>query len=122
MFGFGIFQAMNVCPKHCKMQFSMRIMNFGLVLSAFGELLLLTEKGRIILRPTPEQWIRDSLQQLQTNEAPLSNEIAVLSRQLKLEHQDPADRFIAATAIHLNLILATVDERLTKAFWLKTLS
>ena len=86
------------------------------------EALLLAEKGRIILKPTPEEWIQDSLQELKTKEAPLSNEIAILSRQLNLEHQDPADRFIAATAIHLNLILATVDNRLTKASWLKTLS
>ena len=86
------------------------------------ETLLLAEKGRIVLKPTPEEWIQDSLEELKTKEAPLSNEIAILSRQLKLEHQDPADRFIAATAIHLNLILATVDNRLTKASWLKTLS
>jgi PIN domain nuclease of toxin-antitoxin system len=86
------------------------------------ETLLLAEKGRIILKPTPEDWIQNSLQQLNTQEAPLSNEIAILSRQLNLDHQDPADRFIAATAIHLDLILATVDNRLTNANWLKTLS
>ncbi len=86
------------------------------------EALLLAEKGRIVLNPTPEEWIQDSLQELNTKEAPLSTEIAILSRQLKLEHQDPAARFIAATAIHLDLILATVDNRLTKASWLKTLS
>jgi PIN domain nuclease of toxin-antitoxin system len=56
------------------------------------ETLLLAEKGRIVLKPTPEDWIQDSLQKLNTQEAPLSNEIALLSRQLTLEHQDPADR------------------------------
>ncbi|MEN9520944.1 MAG: hypothetical protein RLZZ381_3532 [Cyanobacteriota bacterium] len=86
------------------------------------EALLLEEKGRIVLKPTPEEWVQNSLQKLNTKEAALSNEIAILSRQLKLEHQDPADRFIAATAIHLNLILATVDNRLSKASWLQTLS
>ena len=86
------------------------------------EALLLAEKGRIVLKPTPEEWIQDSLEELKTKEAPLSNEIAILSRQLKLEHQDPAERFIAATAIHLDFILATIDNRLTKAYWLKTLS
>lgn len=86
------------------------------------EALLLAEKGRIVLKPTPEDWIQNSLQQLNTQQATLSHEIAILSRQLKLNHQDPADRFIAATAIHLNLILATVDNRLTKANWLKTFS
>jgi PIN domain nuclease of toxin-antitoxin system len=86
------------------------------------ETLLLAEKDRIVLKPTPEDWIQNSLQQLNTQEALLSNEIAILSRQLKLDHQDPADRFIAATAIYLDLILATVDNRLTNANWLKTLS
>jgi PIN domain nuclease of toxin-antitoxin system len=86
------------------------------------ETLLLAEKGRIVLKPTPEDWIHNSFQELNTQQAPLSHEIAILSRQLKLEHQDPADRFIAATAIHLDLILATVDHHLTKADWLKTLS
>ena len=86
------------------------------------ETLLLAEKGKIILNPTPVQWIRNSQQRLDTQEALLSHEIAMLSRQLKLEHQDPADRFIAATAIYLNLILVTVDSRLTQISYLTTLS
>jgi PIN domain nuclease of toxin-antitoxin system len=86
------------------------------------EALLLSEKGRIVLEPNPTQWVRDSLQQLNTREAPLSNEIAILSRQLDLVHQDPADRFIAATAIHYGLTLATVDGNLTQASCVNTLS
>lgn len=86
------------------------------------ETLLLAEKGRLILKPTPEQWVQNSLQQLDTKEAPLSNEIAILSRQLALVHQDPADRFIAATAVHYKLTLVTVDGNLTKATFLSTLS
>jgi PIN domain nuclease of toxin-antitoxin system len=85
------------------------------------EALLLGEKKRVILEPSPEQWIRDSLQQLELMEAPFSNEIAILSRQIDLPHQDPADRFIAATAVHYGLILATVDQNLTKASCLKML-
>ena len=83
---------------------------------------LLAGKGRLILEPSPEQWIADSLQKLDTKEAPLSNEIAILSRQLNLSHQDPADRFIAATAVHYGLILATVDRNLTNTVFLETLS
>ncbi len=86
------------------------------------ETLLLAEKGRLILEPTAIQWIQNSLKILDTKEAPLSNEIAILSRQLDLVHQDPADRFIAATAVHYDFILATVDENLTLASWLNTLS
>jgi PIN domain nuclease of toxin-antitoxin system len=86
------------------------------------ETLLLAEKGRIILEPTPQQWVEHSLQELDTQEATLTNNIAILSRQLDLVHQDPADRFIAATAVHYGLTLATIDENLTKASCLKILS
>jgi PIN domain nuclease of toxin-antitoxin system len=86
------------------------------------ETLLLAEKGRISLEPNPVDWVRRSLQQLETREAPLSHEIAVLSRQIELDYQDPGDRFLAATAVHLQLTLATVDTRLTQAAWLNTLS
>ena len=44
------------------------------------ETLLLAEKGRIVLKPNPEEWIQNSLQELDTKEATLSNEIAILSR------------------------------------------
>jgi PIN domain nuclease of toxin-antitoxin system len=44
-----------------------------------------------------------------------------LSRQLDLVHQDPADRFIAATAVYYDLVLATVDKNLTSASFLKTI-
>jgi len=59
---------------------------------------------------------------LEVREAPLNNQIAILSRQIKLPHQDPADRFIAATAVYQKLILATVDNNLTGFSWLQTLS
>ena len=86
------------------------------------ETLLLGEKKRVILEPTAEEWVKDSLLELEVIEAPLSNEIAILSRKLDLVHQDPADRFIAATAVHYGFTLVTVDENLTKASWLNTLS
>jgi PIN domain nuclease of toxin-antitoxin system len=86
------------------------------------EALLLAEKGRIVLEPNPTQWVQNSLQAIETKEAPLSNDIAILSRQLDLVHQDPADRFIAATAVHYGLTLATVDKNLVKASCVETLS
>jgi PIN domain nuclease of toxin-antitoxin system len=77
------------------------------------ETLLLAEKGKIAL-PTPAiVWVNSSLKDLGTREAPLNHAIAILSRQLDCPHQDPADRFIAATAIHYNLQLATVDQKLS---------
>ena len=48
--------------------------------------------------------------------------LAILSREIALPHQDPGDRFIAATAIYYGLILATVDAKLTGNWVLQTLS
>jgi len=86
------------------------------------EVLLLAEKGRIFLQLDAVTWIDQSLKSLAINEATLNRQIAVLSRQIDLPYQDPADRFIAATAVHYQLQLATVDARLTEADWLQTLS
>ena len=86
------------------------------------EVMVLAEKGRIILELEPAEWINQSLAQLEPLEASLTGEIAILSRQIKLPHQDPADRFIAATALHYGLQLATVDQNLVDAQWLETIS
>jgi PIN domain nuclease of toxin-antitoxin system len=86
------------------------------------ETLILAEKGRISLQPNAVAWIDLALQTLKILEAPLVYQIAILSRQIELPHQDPADRFIAATAVHYNLRLATVDSNLTGVSWLQTFS
>jgi PIN domain nuclease of toxin-antitoxin system len=85
------------------------------------ETLILAEKGRIELDSDPSTWIKRYLRILDVKEARLTYEIVMLSRQLELSHQDPVDRFIAATAVHLDLILATVDTRLTGFSWLPTI-
>lgn len=86
------------------------------------ETLLLAEKGRISLQPNPVAWVDLALNTLEIREAPLNRHIAILSRQIQLPHQDPGDRFIAATAVHHQLTLATVDTNLTGTSWLQTLS
>jgi PIN domain nuclease of toxin-antitoxin system len=76
------------------------------------ETLILAEKGRITLIPTAQEWLQSAFEILEVKEAPLTNQIAILSRKIQLPHQDPADRFIVATAIYYNLTLATVDQNL----------
>jgi PIN domain nuclease of toxin-antitoxin system len=49
---------------------------------------------------------------LPRREAALTHDIAVASRRLTLSHDDPADRFLAATAQVLGLTLVTADARL----------
>ena len=86
------------------------------------ETVILAEKRRISLQPNTSEWINLSLQNLETREAVLNHEIAILSREIALSHQDPADRFIAATAIFYKLTLATVDQNLTGLSCLPTIS
>ena len=86
------------------------------------ETLILAEKGRISLQPDPVTWVNLALKTLETREAKMNHSIAILSREIALPHQDPADRFISATAIYYGLILATVDNNLTGNSALQTLS
>ncbi len=85
------------------------------------EVLVLAEKGKLELNPDAIAWVKKNLRLLDTQEARLTHEIALLSRQLDFKHSDPADRFLAATAVHLDLILVTVDSRLRELTWLPTL-
>ena len=85
------------------------------------EALILADKGRIELNSEPLIWVKRYLRSVDFKEAHLTHEIAILSRKIKLSHQDPADRFLAATALNLDLILATVDRRLTGLNWLQTI-
>jgi PIN domain nuclease of toxin-antitoxin system len=50
-----------------------------------------------------------------TTELPLNGEIAILAGELEDLRADPADRFIAATAIMHGATLLTADERLLKS-------
>ena len=76
------------------------------------ESLLLAERGRVSLRPDPRRWLRKSLSVLPIVEVSVTTEVALASRAIALEHRDPADRFIAATAQVFELTLATADARL----------
>lgn len=74
------------------------------------EVTLLAEKGRITLSPNPRSWLREATRPVR--EVPVTCEVAAVSRQLHLSHEDPADRFIVATAKVFGLRLVTADARL----------
>jgi len=86
------------------------------------ETIVLAEKGKIELASAPTTWVKKYLRELDFKEAPLTFEIAMKSRQIKLPHQDPADRFIAATALEYDLTLVTVDRHLCSYQGLKTIN
>jgi PIN domain nuclease of toxin-antitoxin system len=76
------------------------------------EAILLAERGRVRVDTTPAEWVERMVSALPRREAPLTHDIAVASRQLTLSHEDPADRFLAATAQVMGLTLVTADARL----------
>lgn len=76
------------------------------------EVLVLVERGRLAADRNPERLIEDLLAALPSREAPLTHAVAIESRRLALSHQDPADRFLAATALVYDLTLVTADSRL----------
>ena len=79
------------------------------------EILLLAEKGRISPGSNIEKSAREIFRKIPLNEAPLNKEVAIQSRFVLLPHQDPADRFIAATAIVYDFKLVTADSRIVSA-------
>ncbi len=76
------------------------------------ETLLLAERGRLTLRPNASSWLQEALVLSPVTETPLNVDVALASRSIDLPHQDPADRFIAATAKVYCLTLVTADTRL----------
>ena len=74
------------------------------------EVLLLHAKGRIRLHGNIRDWVAKATMYMR--EAPLTHEIVVQAQEVPLLHQDPADRFLAATAGVLGLTLVTADHRL----------
>ena len=80
---------------------------------SFWELSLLLAKGRLRSVQSVVR-LRDDLLQIGLIEVPLSGEIAILAAELENLHGDPADRFIAATAIAADATLMTADERLLR--------
>ncbi|MFH1954193.1 MAG: type II toxin-antitoxin system VapC family toxin [Pseudomonadota bacterium] len=79
------------------------------------EILLLAEKGRVVVKADHEKSIRKMFKKLPFREAVINQEVAIQSRKINLPHQDPADRFLAATAIVYDLTLVTADRRLIDA-------
>lgn len=78
------------------------------------ETTLLVERGRLELDTDTRAWIQDAVASSGVGEAPINHEVALQSREIKLENDDPADRFIAATASVYQLTLVTADERLLR--------
>jgi PIN domain nuclease of toxin-antitoxin system len=83
------------------------------------EFFLLLEHDRLRLKgdKTPTSWVAEALASKPLRDAALSREVAVEAGSVRLEHQDPADRLIVATARVYDLTLVTADDRLHRKGW-----
>lgn len=80
-----------------------------------GEIALLVDTGRIDLDTPAEAWIERFLERPGIEAVPLGHRAASRSYGLHhLEHRDPADRLLIATAIELACPLVTYDERIAR--------
>ena len=87
------------------------------------EFLLLVERGRLRVHDgTVSDWVEAALSRAPMHDAPLSREVAIRSRSVRVAHEDPADRFLAATADVYELTLVTADERLLRGRGFRTLA
>ena len=76
------------------------------------EIIALCRKGRLNLKQDPVQWIGTALSKVPMQQAPLTHEVALATRDIFLSHHDPADFFLAATARVYDLTLVTADQQL----------
>lgn len=86
------------------------------------ETLALARKGRVELRPSPSEWVLDALRRSAPTVAALTHGIALRSESLDdFASEDPADRFLVATALELDLVLVTADGAMHEFESLETL-
>jgi PIN domain nuclease of toxin-antitoxin system len=86
------------------------------------ELLTLVDRGRVRLGSPPNEWVTRALQSVPLREAPVTSDVALETRNVRLSHRDPADRLLVATARVFDLKLVTADERLIKLRAVPTLA
>jgi PIN domain nuclease of toxin-antitoxin system len=84
------------------------------------ELLMLIERGRVSVDAPAREWVEAALRSVPMRDAAVTREVALVSRSIAVTHDDPADRFLAATALVYDLTLLTADRRLLQAEGLLT--
>ena len=75
------------------------------------ETLLLVRKGRFCIRGAYQDWVDQALETVPMGEAAFTFEVARKVETLTLPHGEPADHFIAATALVYGYTLVTLDQK-----------
>ena len=78
------------------------------------EIAMLIAKGRLDPGADATQFLSDAIQARALRVLAITPEIAVMAQSKDFVHGDPADRIIAATALHHRAKLVSADEQLKK--------
>jgi len=78
------------------------------------EVAYLVKNGKLALPVELDEWIQMALSGSGVEVIKISTEVAISSALLPDIHRDAADRFIIATAVTANCMLATFDETIKK--------
>ena len=72
-----------------------------LCVSAFSafEIAVKHKKGKLSLPLSPREWVRRALSDYELEELPVTSEVAALAPEVRVEHPDPCDRIIVASAM-----------------------
>jgi PIN domain nuclease of toxin-antitoxin system len=87
------------------------------------EALMLARKGRLSLEPSPVEWLLEALRRSAPIAAPMTHEIALRTSRLEgFASDDPADRFLVATALEHRCAMVTADRAIhafqpVRAIW-----
>jgi PIN domain nuclease of toxin-antitoxin system len=76
---------------------------------------ILMERGRVTFSRDASSILREALRVSRVLEASLTHEIVLESRRLWRFHEDPADRFLVATARVLDFTLVTADRAILES-------
>jgi PIN domain nuclease of toxin-antitoxin system len=79
------------------------------------ETMRLSEKGRLVLHPTPLSWMQRALRKMRLSEASFTWDAALEAGALVDVNGDPVDRGLLGAAIAGGFTLATRDEDLLRA-------
>jgi PIN domain nuclease of toxin-antitoxin system len=89
--------------------------------ASLWEVMILVEKKRLEMKEDFGVWVARSVEDLELEELPLTWKVVHEMRYVLPKHKDPADRFLAATALAYDLTLVTADQKLVSVPGLKVL-
>lgn len=82
---------------------------------SYWEIAMLVERGKFDLGGDIRSWIDYAHYEIPVTELSIDRSVALTSRELVMDHRDPVDRFLVATALIHDLELATRDAVLIEA-------